>query len=67
MLKSCFQWQFWPHLLDAADGRLVAGVAEWLFSEILLNVRFKPAGKRSSLIRMVIWRSVAELMSGMLW
>ena len=52
--------------MDAADGRLVAGVAEWLFGEVLLDSRFKPAGQRSSSFRPVIWRSVAELMAGML-
>ena len=26
--------------MDAADCRLVAGVAEWLFGEVLLDVRF---------------------------
>ena len=31
--------------MDAADGRLVAGVVEWLFREVLLDVRFKPADK----------------------
>ena len=25
--------------MDAADGRLVAGIAEWLFGEVLLDVR----------------------------
>ena len=53
--------------MDAADCRLVAGVAEWLFGEVLLDVRFKPADLRSSSFRPVIWRSVAELMAGMLW
>ena len=47
-------------LVDAADGRLVAG---WLFGEVLLDVRLKPADQRSSSIRPVIWRSV----EGMLW
>ena len=45
--------------MDAADGRLVAGVDEWLFGEVLLDVGFKPADQRSSSIRAVIWRSVA--------
>ena len=53
--------------MDAADCRLVAGVAEWLFGEVLLNVRFKLADQRSSLFWPVIWRSVAELMAGILW
>ena len=29
--------------MDAADGRLVAGVVEWLIDEVLLDVRLKPA------------------------
>ena len=33
--------------MDAADGRLVAGVVEWLFGEVLLDVRFIPADQRS--------------------
>ena len=53
--------------MDAADGRLVAGVAEWLFGEVLLDVSFMPADQRLSSFRPVIWRSVAELMAGMLW
>ena len=53
--------------MDAADGRLVAGVAEWLFGEVLLDVMSKPADQRTSLIWSVIWRSVAELMAGMMW
>ena len=52
--------------MDAADDRLVAGVV-WLFGEVLLDVRFKPADQRSSSIQLVIWRSVAKLMAGMLW
>ena len=52
--------------MDAADCRLVAGV-EWLFGEVLLDVRFNPADHRSSLFRPVIWWSVAELLAGMLW
>ena len=52
--------------MDAADCRLVAGVAEWLFGEALLDARPKPADRRSSLFRPVIWRSVAELMARML-
>ena len=53
--------------MDATDCRLVAGVVEWLFGEVLLDVRFKPADQISSLFRPVIWRSVAELMTWMLW
>ena len=29
--------------MDAADCRLITGVAEWLFDEVLLDVRPKPA------------------------
>ena len=64
---SWFHWLFDRILVDAADGRLVASVAEWLFGEALLDVRFKPADQRSSSFRPVIWRSVAELMAGVLW
>ena len=53
--------------MNAADCRLVAGVAEWLFGEVLLDVRFKQVDQRSTSFRSVIWRSVAELMAGMLW
>ena len=35
--------------------------------EVLPDVRFKPADQRSSSFRPVIWRSMAELMAGMLW
>ena len=49
--------------MDAADGRLLAGVVEWLFGEILPDVMFIPADQRSLSIKLVIWRSVA----GMLW
>ena len=54
-------------MVDAADGRLVAGVVEWLFGDVLLDVRPKPADQRSSSIPPVIRWSVAELMAGMLW
>ena len=53
--------------MDAADCRLVAGVAEWLFGEVLLDLRSKPADQRSSSFWPVIWRSVAEMVAGMLW
>ena len=53
--------------MDAADCRLVAGVAEWLFGGVLLDVGFNPADHRPSSFRPVIWRSVAELMAGILW
>ena len=53
--------------MDAANGRLVAGVVEWPFGEVLLDVRLKPANQRLSSIRPVIWQSVAELMAGILW
>ena len=52
--------------MDAAVCQIVAGVAEWLFGEVLLDVRFMPADQRSSSFRPVIWRSVVELMAGML-
>ena len=52
--------------MDAADSRLAAGVVEWLFGEVLLNARYKPTVQRSSPFWPVIWRSVAELMAGML-
>ena len=53
--------------MDAADFRFIAGDAEWLVDEVLLDVRLKPADQRSSSFRRVIWRSVAEQMAGMLW
>ena len=53
--------------MDAADCRFVAGGAEWLISEVLLDVRLIQADQISSSFRPVIWRSVAELMAGMLW
>ena len=52
-------------MVYAADGRVVAGVTECLFGEVLLDVRFIPADQRSTAIRPVIWRSVAEMMAGM--
>ena len=53
--------------MDAADGRLIPGAAEWRVGEVLLDARSKPADQRSSSIRPVIWRSVVELMARMLW
>ena len=53
--------------MDVTDCRLAAGVAERFFGEVLLDVRSKPADQRSSSFQLVIWRSVAELMAGMLW
>ena len=53
--------------MDAADCPLVAGVAEWLFGEVLLDARFNPADQRSLSFRPFIWYSVAELIAGMLW
>ena len=53
--------------MDAIDCRLVAGVSERLFGEVLLDVRLIQADQRSSSFRPVIWRSVAELMAGMMW
>ena len=52
--------------MDAADVRLVASVVEWLFGEVLLDVRYKTVDQISSSTRLVICRSVAELISGML-
>ena len=46
--------------MDAADCRLVDGVAEWLFGEELLDVRSNSADQRSSSYRPDIWRSLAE-------
>ena len=51
--------------MDATDCQIVAGVAEWIFGEVLLDFRFNPADLRSSSFRPVIWRSVAEVMAGM--
>ena len=34
--------------------RLVAGIDEWLFGEVLQDVRFKPADQRSSSCRPVM-------------
>ena len=45
---SCFQWQSDRIMVDAADCRLVAGVAEWIIGGELLDVTFKPADQRSS-------------------
>ena len=53
-------------MVNAADGRFVAGDVEWLFGNVLMDVRFKPADQRSSSILPVISRSVAELMAEML-
>ena len=54
-------------LLDPVDGRLVAGVVEWFIGEVQLGVTLKPADQRSTSIMLDIWRSVEELMAGMLW
>ena len=40
----------------------VAGVAEWLISDVFLDDSYKPADQRPSSIRMVIRRSVAEML-----
>ena len=53
-------------VVDAADDRHAAGVVEWLFDVVLLDVRPKPADKRSSSIPPVIRRSVEEMIAGML-
>ena len=52
--------------MDAADGRLLAGVVEWLFGEVLLDIRSKQADQRLPTVRSAIWRSVAELMARIL-
>ena len=52
--------------MDATDCRLVAGVADLFFVVVLLDARPKPADQSSSSFRPVIWRSVAELMAGMM-
>ena len=52
--------------MDVDDGRLLAGVVEWHFGKALLDVIFNPADQRLSSIRPVNWRSVVELMTGML-
>ena len=52
--------------MDAADGRLVVGIVQWLFGGVLLDVRVKTADQRSSSIRSVIWLSAAEQMAGLL-
>ena len=48
--------------MDAADCRLVAVVAEWIFGEVLLDVRLQPADQISLSFRSVIWGSVAEML-----
>ena len=58
--------------MDAADFRLVAGVAEWLFGEVLLDVWFNPADQRSSKLasyQTVCGRAVGRdvVVGGMLW
>ena len=55
--------------MDAADCRLVAGVAEWLFGDVLLDVRLKPADQRSSSIQPVCGRADGwdVVVDGMLW
>ena len=45
--------------MDAVDGWLATGVVECLFDEVLMDVRFRLADLRSSLI----WQSMAELMA----
>ena len=40
--------------MDADDSRLVAGVVEWLFNEVLQDVRCKPTDQRSLLIRLAV-------------
>ena len=48
--------------MDAADGRHVGGVVGWLFGEVLLDFRLRPADQRSSSIRFVVWLSVAGML-----
>ena len=52
--------------MDAADCRLVAGGAEWLFGEVLLDVRLKPvdhlmvsgrADGRDVVVDDMLWRT----------
>ena len=43
--------------MDAADCQLVAGAAEWLLGEVLLDFRSKPADQRSSSFRPVCGRA----------
>ena len=54
-------------LVDAVEGRPVAGVVEWILGEVLLDVILRPADQKSSSMQPVICRSVIELMTGMLW
>ena len=53
--------------MDAVDGWLVTGVVEWILGEVFMDVIIRPADQRSSSMQPVIWRSVTELMAGMLW
>ena len=55
--------------MGAADCRLVAGVAEWLFDEVLLDGRPKPANQRSSSFLSVRGRADGRdvVVDGMLW
>ena len=56
-------------LVDAADFRYVPGVAEWLFGEVLLDVRPIPVHQRSSSFRPVCDRAEGRdvVVDGMLW
>ena len=54
-------------VVDASDGRLEAGVVEWLFCNVWLYITFCPDDQRPSSIRPVNWRSVAELRAQALW
>ena len=46
--------------MDAADGQLVAGIVEWLYGEILLDVGFAPAGHLAVSGRADGWDIVAD-------
>ena len=53
--------------MDAADDRLASGVVERLYGKVFMNVRLKPTDLRSTSAGPVIWRTVADLMAGILW
>ena len=53
--------------MDAADGRIEAGVMEWLFVEVLLDVRSKLADQSSSSNRPIRDLHRTGQSSGGLW
>ena len=56
--------------MDAADYRLIAGVVEWLFGVVLLDVGLnRPIRdhRRSGLSSVGLWRSRDVVVDGMLW